>query len=172
MESTSPTSELNKPFKGIFDGCNHEINGLYINTTNKVQGLFGIVINGQIKNLGIGEKNSITGGVSTGALAGYIYDNVVIFNCYNIGNIQGTNQIGRIVGRNTIYEPNGVEAIIKNSYSLQSVCNSIYGYNSGKVENSSLIGETELKNSYNILGSAFKEDTNNINNGYPILSWQ
>lgn len=30
----------------------------------------------------------------------------------------------------------------------------------------------ELKKCYELLGSAFKEDTNNINNGYPILDWQ
>ena len=30
----------------------------------------------------------------------------------------------------------------------------------------------QLKNIYTVLGNAFKEDTNNINSGYPILSWQ
>lgn len=30
----------------------------------------------------------------------------------------------------------------------------------------------ELKNMVSLLGSAYKEDTNNINNGYPILNWQ
>ena len=48
MESSSPDDETNKPFKGIFDGNRHEINGIYINTNNKVQGLFGLVNNGKI----------------------------------------------------------------------------------------------------------------------------
>lgn len=30
----------------------------------------------------------------------------------------------------------------------------------------------ELKNITQILGTAFKEDNNNINNGYPILKWE
>lgn len=30
----------------------------------------------------------------------------------------------------------------------------------------------ELKKCYELLGNAFKQDTNNINNGYPILLWQ
>ena len=30
----------------------------------------------------------------------------------------------------------------------------------------------ELKKCYELLGNAFKKDTNNINNGYPILDWQ
>lgn len=31
---------------------------------------------------------------------------------------------------------------------------------------------SELKNAASLLGKAFKEDTENINNGYPILSWE
>ncbi|MBR2290675.1 MAG: hypothetical protein IJ867_08970 [Clostridia bacterium] len=51
MTSTSPTNtELNKPFSGIFDGNGFEINGMYINTTDKVKGLFGLVIGGQFRN--------------------------------------------------------------------------------------------------------------------------
>ena len=69
MESTSPDNELNKPFKGIFDGWNYEINGLYINTTDKVKGLFGLVYNGTIKNVGIGNNCSLSGNVSFGAVA-------------------------------------------------------------------------------------------------------
>ena len=73
MDSSSPTGESNNPFSGIFDGHNYEINGIYINTTDKVQGLFGLIIGGTIKNLGIGENNNITGGISTGGIAGYLF---------------------------------------------------------------------------------------------------
>ena len=83
MENSSPTDETNKPFKGIFDGKNHEVNGLYINTTDKVQGLFGLVVSGTIKNVGIGKNNNIMGGISTGAIAGYLYNNSKGINCYN-----------------------------------------------------------------------------------------
>ena len=31
---------------------------------------------------------------------------------------------------------------------------------------------SQLKFAYSELGSAFKPDSNNINNGYPILYWQ
>lgn len=34
------------------------------------------------------------------------------------------------------------------------------------------ISAEKLKESTNSLGNAFKEDTNNINSGYPILKWQ
>lgn len=29
-----------------------------------------------------------------------------------------------------------------------------------------------MKNLYYILGEMYKEDTNNMNNGYPVLYWQ
>ncbi len=40
------------------------------------------------------------------------------------------------------------------------------------IEKSSTQTETEMKILVPALGSAFKKDTNNINQGYPILSWQ
>ena len=59
-------------------------------------------------------------------------------------------------------------------------------YNVGSVSSSSIIGGitgyirdgakslsiSQLKSAYSELGSAFKQDSNNINNGYPILYWQ
>ena len=82
-ENTSPDSETNKPFKGIFDGNEYEVEGIYINTTDKAQGLFGLVNNGKILNLGIGENCSITTTASGGAVAGYLCNNSYANNCYN-----------------------------------------------------------------------------------------
>ena len=71
-ENTSPEDETNKPFSGTFDGCGYEINGIYINTTDKVQGLFGLVNDGNILNLGIGENCNISGNTGVAGLVGYI----------------------------------------------------------------------------------------------------
>ena len=76
-------SENNKPFKGIFDGKGFEIDGIYINTTERGQGLFGFIEGATIKNLGIGESCNISGGTATGGVAGYIYNNSRILNSYN-----------------------------------------------------------------------------------------
>ena len=308
IENTSPLDETNKPFSGIFDGGNHEINSLYINTTDKVQGLFGLVINGVVKNVGIGESNNITGGLSTGAVVGYLYNskaincynkadikvgsysggvigqanngdiencynkgnitsknatsltggicgslvnnskiskcynignincegvnnvgglmgqavqsvvencfnsgNVVgnrtvggvvgqiysysllqncyntgnvdgdyriggiagmnsseICNCYNVGNISGNEEFGGIVGLNTISETNESIGVIKNVYSLES----IYGINKSTIEQGEVKNSEELKLLAPTLGEAFEEDSNNINNGYPVLKWK
>ena len=317
MENTSPEDESNRPFKGIFDGCNHEINGIYINTTDKVQGLFGLVINGTIKNVGIGEDCSISGNVSVGAIAGYLYDgskaincynksnlkvgsysggvfgqlsincniencynigninvsnnsrhiggivgdsalnssikkcynqgsiegnistttilggisgslsneslleecfnkgeisakdiiggitgqtinNVVVQNCYNVGDITGESRVGGINGQNTnkiyncyntgkitgnsmvggisgtnqISTSYNTSGILRNTYSLEGKCEDICGMNSSTIEQSSIKTSDELKSVVLQLGIAFKNDDNNINNGYPILNWQ
>mgnify|MGYP005769989859 CR=1 FL=1 len=98
MESATPDAETNKPFSGVFDGNGHEIDGIYINTTDKVQGLFGIIRNGKITNLKIGENCNITGGTGTAGTVGYIYDNSIISNCYNQSNINGSNtSVGGVV---------------------------------------------------------------------------
>ena len=303
-DSPTPDNTNNKPFTAIFDGHNHEIDGIYINTTNKVQGLFGLVNNGKILNLGIGNNCNIIGGNSTGAIVGYLYTGIIynchnnsivtgnntlggivgqIYNgtiensynlakisgnktiggivgglynnsnmkrcynngnvlgkenvggisgiihtntnveecyntgningnecsggivgyistsvlkkcyntgeimcdeltggiagineaeislCYNIGEIKGTVGIGGLAGQN-----NNLTGIIKNSYSLESKCDNLIGesLNYSKIELCEIKTEQELKALVSTLGESFKEDTNNINNGYPILSWQ
>ncbi len=303
-DSPTPNNANNKPFTGIFDGHNHEIDGIYINTTNKVQGLFGLVNNGKILNLGIGNNCNIIGGNSTGAIVGYLYTGIIynchnssiitgnntlggivgqVYNgtiensynlakisgntliggivgglysnssmkkcynngnvlgkeqvggisgiihtntnveecyntgningnecsggivgyistsvlkkcyntgeimcdeltggiagkneaeislCYNIGEIKGTVGIGGIAGQN-----NNLTGIIKNAYSLEGKCDNLVGesLNYSKIELCEIKTEQEIKALASTLGTSFKEDTNNINNGYPIFSWQ
>lgn len=99
MESTGPTDdENNKPFKGIFDGNKYEINGINIDTTNKGQGLFGIVNDGTIKNVTIGSENNINVGNISAGLVGYLY-NGDIYNCVNESDINSTGSyVGGIAG--------------------------------------------------------------------------
>lgn len=315
---SSPDGETNNPFKGTFDGRNYEINGLYINTTDKSQGLFGLVTNGIVKNTGIGEECNIKSGNHSGAVVGDLVNsfanncynksdievgsfsggvfghveygskikncynlgniitsdsqtavggvigatanpgnNVEIHNCYNEGNINGdtnTKEIGGVIGRlgdfdllnccfnkgdvnghsyvggvagntgddailqnsyntgnvtgsvctggivgrnygeflncynigiisgqvstggivgeNTYWE--NLTGIIRNSYSLSGSCQKLVGLQAQEsvVENSMFKTENEMKSLVSTLGIAFKQDTNNINNGYPILTWQ
>ncbi len=95
----SPNANTNKPFKGIFDGCGYEINNFYIDTTEKVQGLFGLVNNAKIANLGVGENVSINGGIGTAGVVSYIYNRTKVYNCYNKARIKGNdNHTGGVVG--------------------------------------------------------------------------
>ena len=321
-ENNSPYAESNKPFSGIFNGYTYEVDNIYINTTDKAQGLFGLVNGGKILNIGIGKKCNINGdGLATSSIVGVLCNNakivnsynkssikvgrysggivgvcqksseiinchnigeidtnqdlshayiggivgslhtnssikncynigeingkgahsisivggiagtvekvskikssfnkgningqnniggitgenkndVQISNCYNTGNISGYNKIGGISGQNTteifncynIGLINGTAfvggitgqnlssttyntiGLIRNSFSLVNVADSLDGGNNdGIIENSFIKTEQEMKSLVPTLGIAFKEDSNNINNGYPILQWQ
>ena len=105
-------SETNTPFKGIFDGRGYEINGLNINTTDKVKALFGLVWSAKIMNVGIGVDCNITGGISSAGVVGYAIDSK-IYSCYNEANIICSNNgwIGGVVG-----QVKG--ATIKNCYNI------------------------------------------------------
>lgn len=91
VENTTPDDETNKPFKGTFDGNGHKIDGVQINTKDKVQGIFGLVTNGKILNLTLGEISNINGGAATGGIVGYAYNGTTINNCYNYANVTGSS---------------------------------------------------------------------------------
>ncbi len=96
-DSPTPDNPDNLPFKGIFDGKGYEVDGIYINTTDKVQGLFGLVNDGTILNLGVEANCNITGGTMSAGVASYLYNNSLIVNCYNKANIH-VNNGGGVVG--------------------------------------------------------------------------
>lgn len=154
MENSTPDAQTNKPFKGTFDGRNHEINGMYINTTYKVQGFFGLVTGGKILNLGIGSECNISGNLSVGALAGYLYSGSKAINCYNKSNIKVGSYSGGVFGQLAINcnveNCYNIGNIIVNTNSLDiggiaGVCNIDSNiktsYNSGKIENDKVTNE-------------------------------
>ena len=281
--NTSISANTNTPFRGTFDGKGHEISGIKITNSenDKGEGLFGLVMQGTIKNVGIGENCNIysinvyggiagfsnsntiiencynkakiildSSGIQTGGIVGNNGKNCIISKCYNLAEVNGVDNVGGIVGFNcgnidkcyngksaflnsTISNIGGIagycSGIVSNSYNRAdlstngnniggisgglfnndyakvlnsystgnitsstglgngvvgamqkgSVENSFYIENTINASNGSIIvdgttylSESELKSYYNILGSAFKKDTNNINDGYPILAWQ
>ena len=97
MSNSSPADESNKPFKGIFDGCGYEVDNFTINTTDKVQGLFGLVDNGKVANVGVGANSSVTGGTGTAGVIGYAYNGTKVYNCYNKASITGNSNVGGVV---------------------------------------------------------------------------
>ena len=126
-------------------------------------GIVGFFKGNILNSFNIGEINSQ--GASVGGIVGEINGNIE--NCYNIANISGVGDVGGITGRLT--------GNIKNCYSIANITGeyslgSFYGYAlTGAVENCySKDDEFNVSN----LGNAFKEDKNNINDGYPILQWQ
>ena len=82
-------------FAGTFDGGNHSIKGLYINTeTGREQGLFGIV-SGTVKNLSI--EGEVTASSAVGGIAGFNRSNIAV--CENSGKVICTDGFaGGVVG--------------------------------------------------------------------------
>ena len=133
---------------------------------------------------------NISGGSGLGGIAGMSSGN--IDSCYNTGVLTGEERVGGIAGQ----QYNNDNAKISNSYNVGKINNADIGSGiigalaTGKLENNFYLenivnggngtpfdGSTaktmeEMKNIYTSLGNAFKADSNNINNGYPILSWQ
>ncbi len=91
-----------------------------------------------------------------------------ISNGYNVGEIEvnGENAlVGEIAGE--VREDNN--SSVSNMYYLK---NTPFGKSKLTGNEAVLVTEEELKNLEVTLGDMFKKDSNNINNGYPILNWQ
>ena len=66
--SWTPIGSLKKKFMGHFDGGNHKIENIYINSTESYQGLFGYVESGTIENLTV--SGNVTGKQYVGLVCG------------------------------------------------------------------------------------------------------
>ena len=87
-----------KPFKGKFDGNNHEIFGLKVETSDWYVGLFGRIYSGSIKNIKICSGSVKTSGSYAGGIVGGL-DNSTMENCTAIVNVSGTgNGSGNVGG--------------------------------------------------------------------------
>jgi filamentous hemagglutinin family protein len=133
-------------FSGIFNGLDHTINGLTINSPTSFNvGLFGIVnANGVVKNVGL-TGGSVTGGGSVGGLAGT--NSGSIQNSYNTGTVSGSplnsSNVGGLVGYNW-------GGSINNSYATGAVSGRgwVGGLVGGSDWNSLLSSGGSISNSY------------------------
>ena len=94
-------------FYGCFDGNGYAVRGIYINTQESFQGLFGFGKCSVIANLGVAESyiygDTYVGGVVGYNGAGYNgveYSGGTVTGCYNEGNITGKRNVGCVVGYN------------------------------------------------------------------------
>ena len=122
---------VNKPFKGIFDGCNHTISNLQIDSTEDCQGLFGLVIDGTIRDITIAKGSSITAGSRSGVIVGTLHGfSGNISNCtnYSDANFSGTGGgiVGGLAGQHTVANCKNYGTI-----SSQGVAGGIVGSSNG-----------------------------------------
>ncbi|MCD8239487.1 MAG: hypothetical protein LUC92_09170 [Clostridiales bacterium] len=128
-------------YKGSFDGQNHIISGLYVNTSDSYGGLFGTVFEGGIiKNLGITDSY-IRAGYLVGAVCGQMSKGTMS-GCYNTGIVEGGTHCGAVCGQVEDGTISGCynTGIVKNgSFGTGGICGASQGgtitncYNTGDV---------------------------------------
>mgnify|MGYP002558876175 FL=1 len=116
----------NNGFCGVFNGDGYAVRGIYINTQESYQGLFGNSSGGSIiANLGVAESyiygDTYVGGVVGYNGAGYNdveYSGGTVTNCYNTGSVTGKDHVGGVAGINedTVTDCYNVGSINGNKY--------------------------------------------------------
>ena len=102
-------------FYGSLNGNGHVIRNLSINGTNGL-GLFGVIWStGCAFNLGLEDVDIVGIGSGLGALAGMLYYQGQVTECYSTGSVSGLNKVGGLIGEL------GEQVVLKNSYSWASV---------------------------------------------------
>jgi hypothetical protein len=95
----TPLGKYLEQFSGSFDGQGYKVDGLYIHRPIRHAGLFGHVILGDIKNIGVTNMD-IQGGQGVGGLVGS-NEGGDITNSYSSGSVTGDTFVGGLVGDTT-----------------------------------------------------------------------
>jgi hypothetical protein len=174
------------PFSGTFDGNGKKITNLNINYSSSDNniGLFGIINNGVVKNLGLENVYIDVRNNNVGGIAGNIEGNSTITNCYVTGSIRayyvdtqpyvgGTN-IGGVVGLvdNSTIRNCYVTATVKGFHYVGGIAGNITAnsnvsncYVTNSIEGECCCGGSL---SYSIGGVVGKAEKSTINNIYAI----
>ncbi len=158
-----------------FEGKYHRITncanyGNISGNENNVGGIVGYFKGNILNCFNNGEINTTVGAVGgiVGSIAGKVQ------NCYNTKMVKGDRVVGGIVG----HLERAYHSLIENCYNIGNVTG-VNG-NVGEIFGRNTNNMSEIVNCYNSsdtfsasdLGAEFEEDTENINQGYPILKWQ
>ena len=136
-----------KAFSGTFDGGGHAVRGIYINTSDDYQGLFGYV-SGTVRNVGV-EDGYIKGGRNVGGVCGW--NSSTIEYCYNTATVSGNSDVGGICGYvdpamtvNYCYNTGTVSGTERNVGGICGYANTgakiNYCYNTGEVIGTDCVG--------------------------------
>ena len=120
-------------------------------------------------NLGI-----ISGvGYAVGGIIGGASSGKQLINNYNSGKVTGQIGGGILGGQYQLSDYTKFDVVMRNNYYLNSTAS--YGIGAySKNDNASPLEASQMPSVISVINgdNAFVEDTNNINNGYPILKWQ
>ena len=165
---------LNNSFNAgnIFPKCEYDTANVYVGGITGFGTPPGVI--SQCYN--IGNVSSIVTGYSSvnnkiGGIVGT--SNIMISDCYNIGNVSGSSAgvlyIGSLAGTasytqfiNSYYKENDNIKGIGDRNNIEGIAKTV----------DELTTDTFIDLLNTNVANAYKADTNNINNGYPILNWQ
>jgi hypothetical protein len=166
-----PIGDSSNSFTGTFDGGNFAISGIYINSTNDYQGLFGFVKNiigssKTIKNLNI-TASYIKGKRFVGGLVGKNEGNII--NNSSDAIVAGEYHIGGLVGRNyggtisnsrsssTVKGIDGIGGLVGNNESMIgiSASNISDSYSTGSVTGEHRVGGLVGMNYESYVGNSY-----------------
>ena len=137
-----PIGDYGNPFVGILDGQGHTVDGLMISSSTTRVGLFGYIVGGIVRNIGL------TNAVVTGTFSnGFLPYNPTVNQTYE----NGGQFIGGLAGQNN--------AMITNAYVTGFVAASSWGFvgglvgwNAGPVSNSFTTGSVNSSSTSNVFG--------------------
>ncbi|WP_044412883.1 two-partner secretion domain-containing protein, partial [Thiomicrospira microaerophila] len=171
----TPIGDSSSLFRGIFDGKNHTIDGLTMNSTGNYQGFFGInFTHSVIKNLGLTNVDINSTGWYIGGLIGenrgtlshvYVTGKVTgetsdfiggvvgvngggnIDNAFSSATVKGRDSVGGLIGRNLINVMGVTSSLtISNTFFTGSV--------EGRTNVGGLIGENSMSANVMMMGNA------------------
>lgn len=131
----TPIGSYDNPFRGVLNGGGYAVSGIYIDTEDDYQGLFGFLgSGGKVENLGVIESY-IAGADYVGTIAGYVDNGGTVDTCYNTGSVSGCEYVGGVAGFNQL-----TGKTVKNCYNTGSVSGvmavgGVVGENAGLTEN-------------------------------------
>ena len=174
------------------------VNKGQVNAYSTVTGATGLCAGGIVGNQSRGNIENcynlgeVRGGHQIGGITGLCQYKII--NSYNCGTVYGTSTgsiAGGILGTINTTTSNGGSHVYQLStakvsrngtsstitlHGNKAIGNfsgsGIYGAALDRFTNCGLVDSDTLKTYASVLGDAFTDDVNNINNGYPILKWQ
>ncbi|RZT00593.1 X2-like carbohydrate binding domain-containing protein [Cuneatibacter caecimuris] len=93
----TPIGTSSNAFRGVFDGQNHIIYNMTINTTQRYCGFFGYLNGAAVRRLGIENANVTSSGNDVAILSGYAQGST-IERCYVTGAVKGYAAVSGLLG--------------------------------------------------------------------------
>ena len=119
-------------FGGCFDGNNHTVSGMYINSSANRVGFFGYTNGATIQHVTVTRNTIATTGQNAGGIVGYA-GTTNITNCYNTGNVSSNySYAGGIVGYADMADITNCynTGTVSSSFGNNSYAGGIVGYSS------------------------------------------